>query len=702
MPARRPPARQRSSTSGKGGVNPRGGALPDHGNAQARALSKNPVVATRFARLSAHTATRRIGLTMTPMAHPKSARVFLIPGLLLMAAPLQAQVRYFSTNNGEWHTPSLWSGNVVPTTNDVYIGRTAPITLTISSADAISGSGRIGMYSYETATVEVLEGRKWIVNGGLYAGGEGKGTLNIRAGSSVAASSTYVGFYAASIGVTLVTGTNSLLSNSAEIRVGSQGQGTLKIEDGGKTTSATANVGLNAGSTGIVNVSGAASAWENSGDMLIGSSGSGTININGGTVTSNNTYLGFSPGSTGVVSVSGASSLLDVKSSLWMGVIGSGALAISGGGKVTAVTSSISGSATGSGSVNVTDTGSSLITGDLTVARNGTGSLTVANGGKVTAGVVSVATDGSSSGMIQLNGTSAGRGVLEMTSITEGNGSIGGRIDFDGGILRTRAASANLLGTFETGDVAIHDGGAFIDTNSHNVTITNNLQNAPDKTGGLTKQGTGGLTLTGASTYTGTTKVEGGSLWVGGSITSDVAIKDGGALGGTGNVGAITIQLGGYIAPGNSPGILHSASQTWEGGGGYQWEITAVSGSAGSQWDLLDIQGDLTLTATAENPFSIDLYTLSIGGAAAALSGFDATLPKSWQIANVTGTINGFDASAITVDTSSFVNDLQGGSFSVSQTSNGLVLNFSPVPEPGSVALLVAGFAGTLLRRRRL
>ena len=65
------------------------------------------------------------------------------------------------------------------------------------------------------------------------------------------------------------------------------------------------------------------------------------------------------------------------------------------------------------------------------------------------------------------------------------------------------------------------------------VTGNSTASGAIGGTGGLWKNGTGTLTLTGTNSYTGNTNVEKGKLVVNGSLASSVRILKNGTLGGT-------------------------------------------------------------------------------------------------------------------------------------------------------------------------
>ncbi len=241
----------------------------------------------------------------------------------------------------------------------------------------------------------------------------------------------------------------------------------------------------------------------------------------------------------------------------------------------------------------------------------------------------------------------------------------------------------------------IHNEGAFIDTGSYNVSISTALQNASGKTGGLIKQGTGRLTLTGTSSYTGITTVEQGSLWVSGRLVSGVKIKSGATLGGTGTVGAVVIERGSIIAPGNSPGTLHTGSQIWNGGGIYLWEINAITGKAGTNWDLLDVNGTLTLNSTAQDRFTITI----IGN----LVGLNVAQSYEWTILTASGGFDGiFDPDKIAFDLTRFTGIPEGMEFRAQFQDNALFVKLFAIPEPSAVflSLTMLGVALLCLRGR--
>ena len=237
--------------------------------------------------------------------------------------------------------------------------------------------------------------------------------------------------------------------------------------------------------------------------------------------------------------------------------------------------------------------------------------------------------------------------------------------------------------------------------------------------GNLNKAGSGTVTLTGTSDYTGSTTVTEGKLVVNGTLTSSaVTVGSGATLGGSGTVSALTVASGGTLAVGNSPGELNVAGNVlWSGGGSYDWEINSFPGTSGTNWDFLDIGGTLTIDATAQNRFIIDVISLLANNGAGEATGFDAFTNYSFAIATAAGGISGFDSSYFNVLTGSFGNSMNpagatsAGSWGVTKSGNNVMLNYTAasiasagataIPEPSALSLLLVGASLLSLRRRR-
>ncbi|MEL0166743.1 MAG: autotransporter domain-containing protein [Pseudomonadaceae bacterium] len=135
--------------------------------------------------------------------------------------------------------------------------------------------------------------------------------------------------------------------------------------------------------------------------------------------------------------------------------------------------------------------------------------------------------------------------------------------------------------------------------------------------GGLVKNGAQTLVLSGVSSYTGETVVNGGTLYANGVLASAMRVNSGGRLGGSGTVGSITLGSGAVLAPGNSIGTLNVAGDVdFTGGGVYQVEVDAAGNS-----DQLIASGTAYLSggsvevlpADGEYSVSTDYLILSAG-----------------------------------------------------------------------------------------
>jgi len=217
---------------------------------------------------------------------------------------------------------------------------------------------------------------------------------------------------------------------------------------------------------------------------------------------------------------------------------------------------------------------------------------------------------------------------------------------------------------------------------------------------GLISVATGGeLASGGAFSNTGT-------IVNNGTITGNISTSGTGVLSGSGTVAGTAVTAnGGVLAPGNSVGVVNGTNWEFGQAGTFNFEINDATGIAGgpSGWDALVLTGTLNITATSGNPFIVDIDSLS-GVAAGNAANFNPASNYSWAFVTANA-ITGFAADLFSINSTGFTNGTSGGSFSISQSGNSLLVNFTSsitaVPEPSSLAILTIGGVGFAVYKRR-
>lgn len=472
------------------------------------------------------------------------------------------------------------------------------------------------------------------------------------------------------------------------------------------------------------------------------------------TITPGNGGLGGGGGaanySTGASGSGGGSALNSGTAGTTLGGVGGAGGANTGGGGGGGSYTGAGGRG-GSGIVIVSyagqySTGTLTLTGTVDVAATSTlddaGGLFVVDAAMIGSGGIVK----SGTGTVTLSGSN---GYSGSTSISAGSLMISNafalsKSTFAGGpgtLAFGGISAATFGGLSGTSNLALSStsGGVALSVGANNQSTS--YSGALSGSGGLTKLGTGVLTLAAANTHSGATTISAGRLEIGGggaiNSTSGVTVNGAGAefkynsataftqpltltqgiLSGTGTINtAVNVGANAIIAPGNSPGIQTYASSVWSPSGAYQWELNALSGSAGTNWDQVAVTTTLDLTGLSTGgKFNLDLITLTGGNTAGPLdvayvSGPTYVFPiASYGALLVPGS---FSTAANSDLTSLFnislanwlgspkpaVNDV-----TVKVNSTGTGLNLVIVPEPATLAMAGIGIsvATWALRRRR-
>ncbi|WOK36286.1 autotransporter-associated beta strand repeat-containing protein [Sphingomonas sp. C3-2] len=513
-------------------------------------------------------------------------------------------------------TGTLGTGNIVNNASLIF-NRSNDITVT----NAISGSGTLTKAGTGNLT--------------LNAANSFTGGFNLQGGSLTLGNNTALGasLLTVSGASTLNANTGINLGNAITLNAGLTIDGTNNITlgsliggTGGLTFNGTGTLALNGASTfqgGVTVASGTLSIGNNA---ALGTTAGGTVVQNGaalevraaGDILEALTINGFGVGNAGALR------------NLTDGAAYRGAITLASDSSIIADQTMVLGTINGDGH-------------NLTLGVAAGEAIYVNTGISNAAGLIK-----QGDGFVELRAGSASTLTGPLTINAGSVGLLGGSALNDDVAVTINAGQLEI-GASETIGSLAGAGTVRIDTANQTLTVGGNntsttysgvIREISGMAGGLTKAGTGTLTLTGANSYTGATTVNGGTLRVNGSLGSGaVTVNNGATLGGSGSIGgAVTVLSGGTLSAGNSPGTLTVASLTLGAGANSTFELNTpgvVGGTGVGGNDLVNVTGNLTLGGTLN--------------AQAAAAGYYRLFNYGGALTGSFGTVD-TSASAFTVD----------------------------------------------------
>ena len=625
-------------------------------------------------------ATNQINLTWLPVSNATGyivqrggVNIAGISGTNYSDTGLTAGTAYtytvLSTNAGGVSPQSMPATTATPS-----LGTTPAAGSVISwDADFSTAGDQDGNGTWNSTTLNWLNGGgnvTWVDNCTAVFGASSTTNCTVTLGASVAPANITVsgggsytlartGAYVISTANGLTLAANGFATISAVISnsngLTNRGAGTLTLSGtntytGGTTlTAGTVNVdGDQSAATGGWTLTAGVSAANFNAGSRVSVAGGKSITLGGNSSTGNTVAVAGTVANSGTLNVSRRGTLNLNSGASWNQ---SGAVAV-----VPSSNTSYPANMSINAGATFTYTGLSAIGVGPSSGNSGGGVLTIAGGTLVT-----------------------GQGFANTTGSSTGTGTVAFGTN---GTLRLTASITNLYSSAGSAtSVTLNNGGGTIDTADFSATLGTVITGS----GGLTKLGSGSLTLSASNSFTGGTIISNGLLAVNGYLgTGVVSVASGGTLGGTGAVGG-AVALNGTVIPGDGTiGTLTTAGETWNAGGAYQFSLNNATNSSG--WDLLNINGALNLQSATTNPFTIRLVSLTVSNTPGPLAGFSNAGTNVWPLANVSGGIQNFNPAKIAVNTAGFSNAFTG-TFSVSTNAGSLLLTYA-------AGALVAPLAG--------
>ena len=476
------------------------------------------------------------------------------------------------------------------------------------------------------------------------------------------------------------------------------GSGNLTV--GGASTFSITHAGTY---SGTLNLSGGSLSLTAAGAL-----GTGNLTLNGGTLSVGNaTALG-----TGAFTVASGTTTLNNYNAL-TALTGNNAINLNGGSAIFQVNGY--GQILNLGTGNVTVAGTNSLNAWAGGMRfdgviSGSGTLDWYGGGTLTLGGANTFT-----GTVYPSGNNGTLSLANVNALQNATLNMGANQTLAFGVAGTNTYNVGAL-TGSNAAAAIDLGANTINAGSSNATTTYAGSIAGSTGGGLTKSGSGSLTLSGTNTYTGTTTIAAGTLIL--AAGGDIASSSGVNLGTAGSQGTLdltaksgytfasgvtvngygtidigagkTVTIAGNYQPGNSPGQVNvTGNLALSSTAATTMELAGNGGVKGTDFD--------NSTSTGTTTYGGTLSIVSFGG-----YDINANHGVTYSLFDFAAYAGDFTSVAVAGTSLSESGTLwtgtNGGTFySFDLATGGLRV----VPEPATWALLAFSLTTVMVLRRR-